>query len=380
MVAAVAIGGTGCRQILGFEGVAPAGEDAAGDSSQLLDGPADAPADVDPTIWTKRKQLTIDGDQVAGSLTSFPVLVRLAGDPDLAAFARPDGFDLLFTAADGTTKLAHEIERFDPLTGALIAWVNVPSLKSNTNTQLFLYFGNAGSPDQQSAAAVWDTGYVGVWHLGETAGTAVADSTSFARTGTKVAATTPAPVSGMIGGGQSFAGGADGISIGNAQILDISDITLELWINVPVCQTDVFRRIIDFTLDFQFSWALAYPCAGATQGNDNTLVLDLPNDHLQTPTNSLSAGIDHHVVFMSNPTQVFITQRTTSGTAVLLAQDNVNTIIGNRENSVDRAMIGTLDEVRISRVNRSAAYTTTTFNNQRAGSTFLTLGALEDVP
>lgn len=60
--------------------------------------------------WTKRKAITVDHTKVGtGPHSDFPVLVSLDADADLLADALPSGFDLLFTSADGTTKLAHEI-------------------------------------------------------------------------------------------------------------------------------------------------------------------------------------------------------------------------------------------------------------------------------
>ena len=89
---------------------------------------------------------------VSGSadLTDFPLLITLT-DVDLkdAAHAghvgQADGGDLLFTSADGTTQLDHEIESYDPATGTLVAWVKVPTLSPATDTVLYLYYGNAAA-------------------------------------------------------------------------------------------------------------------------------------------------------------------------------------------------------------------------------------------
>jgi hypothetical protein len=61
--------------------------------------------------WSNRKAITIDHTKVSGSssLTNFPVLISLPNDTDLEAVAQANGNDILFTAADGTTKLSHEI-------------------------------------------------------------------------------------------------------------------------------------------------------------------------------------------------------------------------------------------------------------------------------
>jgi hypothetical protein len=80
-----------------------------------------------PGGWLYRKPLSIGAGNVTANLTDFPVLVSIASDTDLAADAQVDFDDILFTAADGTTKLSHEIEQYNETTGELVAWVKVPT-------------------------------------------------------------------------------------------------------------------------------------------------------------------------------------------------------------------------------------------------------------
>ena len=61
----------------------------------------------------------------------------------------------MFTEADGTTRLDHVIESYDPLTGALTAWVRVPLLSSTVDTELFIYYSNPSAVDQQDPADVF---------------------------------------------------------------------------------------------------------------------------------------------------------------------------------------------------------------------------------
>lgn len=62
--------------------------------------------------WNYRKTITIDSTKVAANLTDFPILINTT-DTDLRDDAQEDGDDILFTSSDGTTKLSHEIEKFD---------------------------------------------------------------------------------------------------------------------------------------------------------------------------------------------------------------------------------------------------------------------------
>ncbi len=128
--------------------------------------------------WNFRKKITIDHTKVAASQTNFPVLISLTTDADLASSALANGNDILFTSADGTTKLDHEIENFTVSNGKLIAWVRIPSLSSTVDTDLYMYFNNSGSSNQQNAAGVWDANYAAVYHMSQSPAGTVYDSTS----------------------------------------------------------------------------------------------------------------------------------------------------------------------------------------------------------
>ena len=83
------------------------------------------------------------------------------------------------------SKLDHEIENFNSDTGALTAWVRIPSLSGSTNTEIYIYYGNGSCPSQENANGVWDANYQMVQHLEETSGTHQ-DSTSNNNDGTGV--------------------------------------------------------------------------------------------------------------------------------------------------------------------------------------------------
>jgi len=120
------------------------------------------------TITIKKEML---GTEPGKSLDSFPVLLKIADQNDpVFQNAQTDGDDILFTLSDGYTKLAHEIEKFDPLTGELIAWVRLPVLSSDADTDIYMFYGNSSAPEQQSKERVWGNNYVLVQHLGEMSG------------------------------------------------------------------------------------------------------------------------------------------------------------------------------------------------------------------
>ena len=193
--------------------------------------------------WLYRKQITIDHTKVSGGvdLTDFPFLVNLGADADLAANAQANGNDILFTSADGTTKLSHEIETYTSATGALIAWVNVPSLSVTVDTVLYIYYGNPGASNQQNPTAVWDADYQGVWHLKEN-GALARDSTSHANNATS--GTLPTQTAGAIGFGQAFDGSTQTVGIPDTASLQIAtDGTFSVWFKVnDLRQSDLFEK------------------------------------------------------------------------------------------------------------------------------------------
>ena len=102
--------------------------------------------------WSYRKQITIDYTKVSATQTNFAVLVNLASDSDLQSKALANANDLIFTAADGVTKLDYEIASYSSVNGQLVAWVRIPSLSASVNTVVFVLW-QCGC--DQSAKCYW---------------------------------------------------------------------------------------------------------------------------------------------------------------------------------------------------------------------------------
>jgi len=179
--------------------------------------------------WKYRKKINIDHTKVKENLTNFPVLISTT-DSDLRYKVQYDGDDILFMDGPGVAnRMYHEIDIFEVSTGELSAWVNVNNLTSEQDTILYMYYGNQSSCSQESPEMVWDSNYVGVWHMGETSGN-IRDST-----GTKDGAVVGSPdyqETGKIGKCIYFDGD-------NNEYFDIvddtykfnsEDVTFEFWV------------------------------------------------------------------------------------------------------------------------------------------------------
>jgi hypothetical protein len=116
--------------------------------------------------WEKRRKLTF-GNSFSGSetLTDFPVLVVLNSSRIDYGKTQDAGQDLRFYDADGTTQLAHEIEKWNE-SGTSYVWVKVPQIDGGSTTDhIWMYYGNATAADGQNRTAVWSNGFQAVWHL-----------------------------------------------------------------------------------------------------------------------------------------------------------------------------------------------------------------------
>ena len=125
--------------------------------------------------WKYRKKITVDHSLVAGDLSDFPVLVNVV-DSDLKNKAQNDGDDILFMDGPGVaSRLFHEIERWDSTSGELVVWVNVNSLSSSSDTEIWLYYGNNDVSSQEYISRTWSSDFAEVYHF-EDDGSVLTDS------------------------------------------------------------------------------------------------------------------------------------------------------------------------------------------------------------
>jgi len=342
--------------------------------------------------WSSRKIITIDKDKVANTdQTDFPVLINLTTDSELADKAQSNGEDIVFTNNDGTVQYSHEIEEFNSTTGALVAHVKIPSLSYETDTVIYMYYGNATCDDQQDATNVWDDDFEGVWHMKDTT------ESKNGRSLTKKAAQEPADsTSGQMDGAQSFDGTDDYEQVAHNAGFDLAtteSITIEAWVNVTnkeLVAGDNYQYIVSKTnsADHSYGWDLYTQADGylrlllkdddGTQiyvTDDLTLfgagltyvvgVRDVTNDRLRLYINGVEA-----IAAVTDTT----TQAVTPDGGLDLG------FLAQAEGAKIRFFKGIQDELRISKSTsgpRSADWLLTTFNTQSSPSTFYTLGTEE---
>jgi len=336
--------------------------------------------------WTCRKKIVIDSAKVDDDLTNFPALVHLASDAGLAADAQADGDDILFTSSDGTTKLSHEIREYVSGTGELAAWVLVPGLSASADTEIYMYYGNAGSSDQRDAAGVWAVDFGGVWHFEEspppTAGDTTANNNNGAVSGDM---SSDDRVAGKVGWAWDFDGADDYADVPDSGTLEsMAQLTVSAWV-----RPDVLLQYLCFPMIKEGAYRLNISPDGAAH-----FVVRTSNNGWYTAgtranadAGSISAGTWYHLagVYDGQYVKFYI-----DGELIDTGTQAVSGTIYNNGDSLRFAhklatsggsfyswFDGQLDELRVASAGRSAGWVKTEYSNQSSPLTFVSTGPEE---
>jgi hypothetical protein len=333
------------------------------------------------TQWNYRKLLTMDTTKISGMLVNFPILVQLT-DSDLASHVQSTGNDICFVLySDNTTKLNHEIEYYN--SGTLYAWVNITRLSSTTNTKIWMYYGNAGSGNQQNKYGTWNSKYKAVYHLDEN-GPPYVDSTSNKNN------ITSADVNGS---GMAQSGGIykwqhfNGSS--NRFVLPSSVSFSGAYTLEAIANTD---SVASSEVLMGYGLTISSPSPGVVMG-------------ISAVSNAIFVGNSNSQKALS-PTSTYVTTKTShwwsdvygSNTSLLFYLDGTNytsslsnvnhfsnadgyyTIGARYSNGYGMCWKGCIDEVRISSGTWNASWIKTCYDNQKDPASFCSRGGQEQVP
>ena len=144
------------------------------------------------STWMYHKTLYLNtsasGAGVFGTITNFPVLIRLTKSNFNFSQASGNGYDIRFTKSNNTP-LHYEIETWDSSQGYAAVWVKLDTILPNNTTQnIRMHWGNkqVAGIDSSSSTAVFDTstGFAGVWHMNQTPTILLLDATAHHYNGT----------------------------------------------------------------------------------------------------------------------------------------------------------------------------------------------------
>ncbi|MGL1937298.1 MAG: DUF2341 domain-containing protein, partial [Fibrobacterales bacterium] len=319
---------------------------------------------------------TVSGADVAGTVTDFPVLIRLTGSDFTFGQARTNGEDIRFTDATSGTALDYEIERWDNAGELAEIWVNVPSITGNSTTTIKMYWGQSDAPSLSDGEAVFETSnsFSGVWHLSEDGNTTAdgyLDATANNNDGTGVSLTAASDVEGITGIGHLLDGDADYIRVDDHATLDFTNnYTLSAWVK-PDNSNNSWEGIINKDRSITSGYYLMHSNNGSeasfsNQFHDGGYQVSGTNKYYTTDKWLHVTG-----TYDGADLKLFVNGEEIGSKAVVsAASTNAQSLfIGGINGYADDFFDGYMDEVRVASSARSADWIKLAYENQRLTNT-----------
>jgi sugar lactone lactonase YvrE len=338
------------------------------------------------------KKITIDNTKVAGSssLTDFPVLISLT-DIDLRSTSNSgnvhssNGYDITFKNNTGTTVLSHEIEKYDPTTGELIAWVKVPSLSATTDTEINMYYGNPCISSDPSSSSTWNSDYIVDMHMDDNPTGTISNSSQQNFTASSFGSMTSGDIlTGKIGNGTDFDGSNDGFTMSDNNSLDLNtnDFTFSCWFKTDAVSNyqTLFNKkpsgggVTGFGAVYvnpNSQLTFYFKGAGTTQGGGTT-----------TATVNANSWYSFHLTcdVANDEVEIYL-----NGSLVSTISVDAGSTLANGHhqyfgsfNTSSYPFNGVLDEMRIALTDFSADWIATEYNNQNSPSTFYSVSSQQN--
>lgn len=356
---------------------------SGGQDGSISDGPIsiDAPvvaidAEIDAMALAGHRRLieVVDAKVTGGPHANFPMLVSITADWLKSA---GDGADIYFSAdLAGETKLAFDVESYDPTAGSLVAWVKIPSLSAST--ALYIQYGDASvTTSLADKPATWSNGYKLVAHMDGNG-----DATGKNTTNNGLALS---PGNGKIGPARVFNGTTSYATLGSdAAIANIFDGggTIEGWFFADSYGESGYGHVLEKT-----EYALFVDDTNA-EGSlgfwHNTSGGDFYGQW-HFGTNTTTTGTWHHAAIVFDTSDIANTPTAVIDGVVVVATEDDAAIgtynddsagalyLGNNA-AQSRTFDGKLDEIRYSAVSRSTSWLKTQFANANSPGAFYTVG------
>lgn len=320
--------------------------------------------------------VTSTASVASGTLTSFPMFFSsgsssyswLAASSSGGTLQNPNGYDFIFaTSTACATGVNFQVENYTSSTGAINAWVQVPTI--STGTVLYICYDNSSiTTSQQHTSSTWDSNYVGVWHFPKSSGTLVAsDSTSFANnlTASGTSATTGA-LGGNTDGGAAFTPNdyLRETTFSNST----TTMTVEAWVySANFAQNAMIFNVETTNKHWHFSFETNHlSLYGAS--TTPTVSSTLPSNsawHLLVGVLNGATG----TIYMDGALQTSgsITKASTTSGALDVG--------GYTDSGGGYYFTGDMDELRISKTVRTSQWILTEYNSENSPQTFYTVGS-----
>lgn len=347
--------------------------------------------------------VTSTGSVASGTNSNFPMLVSSTLS-SWASSAHGGKIQNLITTSNGIQEAADlifatstancntdqslnfETESYNSSTGAVVDWVNVPTM--STGTLIYAcYDSTSTSADQSSPNGTWNSNYVGAWHMNDNAAnTTVHDSTGNLNNGissenTSVRATS----TGEIDGALDFVSTVpDTIDFGEPTYFtnNVDNMSASVWFN-PTATAFSNTAVVFGQGQYAASgWGYLEPLAsgkvqvtiggqgGWTYYNSNA-TLSANTWVYMTFTETYEGGSNALISFFING----VLDSTTTANGPYLRSDGGNHLYAGRYGGGGYNYDGILDETELSSVALTPSWILTEYNNQVSPATFYSIGS-----
>ncbi|MBD3390449.1 MAG: DUF2341 domain-containing protein [Chitinivibrionales bacterium] len=329
--------------------------------------------------WGSSAEVTLNtsatGADITGSVSNFPVLIRLTSSNFTFSEAMDNGEDIRFANAAGDVALDYEIERWNKTAQQAEVWVKVPTIEGGNSTQsIMMYWNKAGETSASDGASVFASslGYAGVWHLEEDGNTNAGgylDASSAGKHATGYGVTSTSDVDAIVGRGQTLDGTDDYLHVGSVGISGTASRTIVGWVKSsgPGEWDDVFGFVGNVGAGGYFDIE-PYNSGGLQWG-------------LHFNASEIASGVSatdnawHYVAgtFDGTTARLYVdgVEKATS-TPTLNTSDVFR--MGYRE-SQGNYFLGSLDEIRVCSSVRSADWIKLAYMNQRSDDKLVSISA-----
>lgn len=327
-----------------------------------------------------RIEIIIDHTKISQNLTHFPVLIHLSAASGINRSDVTEVFDelgdnyskIMVTGQDEETQLYVEVEEWDSSREEAWLWVSRSgwNISRSHDTILYLFY-DADMPDNNefvgvtgssAAQQVWDPAFMAVYHMNNGPDASyILDSTANGYNGLKAGVNGfSSEVAGAAGRAQLFDGIDDYIDIGSECASITTDLTIEAFFN-SITPGPPAKALFS-----------------TRQGDDQTLPYELGLATSGTPYFRLGGGDSDYTIesWRTNPLNEWsYIHGTISGSNMrcgMNAEPWRGMVFGGNRHTSTRATLGMagpgtykpfagrLDEIRLSTVARSTAWTTAT--------------------
>jgi hypothetical protein len=271
------------------------------------------------------------------------------------------------------SKIYHEIESYNSEKGELIAWINIQEISANKDTTFYLYYGNPSCSPQQFPERVWNPNYKAVYHMNYDSGGLI-DSSSNNIDCNSILGSPNYKKMGKIGYAIDLEK-SDGEGFEGFDIFDGEDeLTVEAWINLANfnsshCMIASHEDAWYFYISHQLKKVI-FGCHGGVSGSCAIDTIDCPLDTWYCVAGSWSDPNDRMRVYGNGVLKDVYTE------TLPMYTSSYNFAVGYQDN-MGKFFNGIIDEIRISNIERSEEWISTSYNCQNNPSSFLYFGPEE---